>query len=191
MRRWTSLHPGSPVQTYSLDPCIGWLFETSCWRRMERWSPPVLFSWHLTPLAFSRSVELRTQKLKSHLMRTQNLTVLTLERGVGQYIAMHATLTARDLNLANFLPFQSIHLHFFPKPGIGQYIAMHATLTARDLFLANFRPFQSIHLHFFQNLSKVFPLLAVANTGSCVGQQNKIGHPAGCRFQCWVLAEYE
>ena len=37
-----------------------------------------------------------------------------------------------------------------------------------------FLPFQSIHLHCFQNLS-IF---------SCVGLQNKIGHPAGCRFPC-------
>ena len=47
-----------------------------------------------------------------------------------------------------------------------------------------FLPFQSIHLHFFQNLSRFFPVLAVANTGSCAGPQNKIGHPAGCRFLC-------
>ena len=39
-----------------------------------------------------------------------------------------------------------------------------------------FLPFRSIHQHFFQNLSQFFPVLAVANTGSCVGPQNKIGH---------------
>ena len=47
-----------------------------------------------------------------------------------------------------------------------------------------FPPFPSIHLHFFQNLSRFFPVLAVANAGSCVGPQNKIGHSAGCRFPC-------
>ena len=47
-----------------------------------------------------------------------------------------------------------------------------------------FLPFRSIHLHFFQNLSRVFPVLAVANTGSCIGLQNKIRHPAECRFPC-------
>ena len=52
----------------------------------------------------SRSGELRTQKLKSHLMRTQSLKVLPLKPGVGQYIAMHATLTARDFFFANFYP---------------------------------------------------------------------------------------
>ena len=45
-----------------------------------------------------------------------------------------------------------------------------------------FLPFRSIHLHFFQNLSHFFPVLAVANTGSCVGRQIQIGHPVGCRF---------
>ena len=49
-----------------------------------------------------RSGELRTHKLKSHLMRTQSLKVVPLKPGVGQYIAMHATLTARDFFLGNF-----------------------------------------------------------------------------------------
>ena len=40
--------------------------------------------------------ELRTQKVKSHLVRTQSLNVFPLKPGVGQYIAKHATLTARD-----------------------------------------------------------------------------------------------
>ena len=47
--------------------------------------------------------ELRMQKLKFHLI-TQSLKVLSLKPGVGQYIAMHATLTARDFFLANFFP---------------------------------------------------------------------------------------
>ena len=50
-----------------------------------------------------RSGELRTQKLKSHLVRTQRLDVLPLKPGVDQYnIAIHATLTARDFCLAYF-----------------------------------------------------------------------------------------
>ena len=32
-----------------------------------------------------------------------------------------------------------------------------------------FLPFRSVHLHFFQNLSRFFLVLAVSNTGSCVG----------------------
>ena len=68
-----------------------------------------------------RSGELRMQKLKSHLVRTQSLCVLPLKPGVGQYIAIHATLTARDFFLAYFYtfgPFTCIFFqnlsHFFP-----------------------------------------------------------------------------
>ena len=61
----------------------------------------------------------------------------------------------------------------------------------QGFLLCQFLPFRSIHLHFFQNLSRIFPVLAVADSGSCVGPQDKIGHPAGCRFPCWVLAEYK
>ena len=95
-----------------------------------------------------RTGELWTQKLKSHLVRTQSLNVLPLKSGVGQYIAIHVTLTARNFFLA----------YFYPSG-----------------------PFTCI---FFQNLSHFFPVLAVANTGSCVGPQNKIGHPVECRFPC-------
>ena len=86
------------------------------------------------------SGELWTQKLKFHLLKTQSLKVLPLNPGVGHYIAIHATLTARDFFLAHF------------------YLPAHSPA-------------------FFQSLSRVFPLLAVANTGSCVCPQNKIGHP--------------
>ena len=51
--------------------------------------------------------------------------------------------------------------------------------------------FRSIHLHIFQNFSWFLPVLDVANTGSCVGPQNKIGHPAGCRFPCLEPTEYK
>ena len=88
------------------------------------------------------------QKLKSHLLRTQSLKVLPL------------------------------------KPGVGQYIALHATLTARYFFLANLYPSCLFTCIFYLNLSRVFPVLAVANIGSCLGPQNEIGHPAGCRFPC-------
>ena len=76
------------------------------------------------------------------------------------------------------------------KPGVGQHIATHATLTVRNFFLISTLPVHS--LQFFQNLSRFFvPALAVANTGFCVGSQNKTGHPAGCRFPCWVPTEYK
>ena len=52
----------------------------------------------------TRSRELRTLKLKSHLVRTQNLEVLPLKPAVGQYFAKHATFPPRDFFLANFDP---------------------------------------------------------------------------------------
>ena len=67
---------------------------------------------------FTRSGELRTLKLKSHPMRTQSLSVLLLKPRIGQYIAIHATLTARDFFLAYFYP-SLLPVHsssFFPKP---------------------------------------------------------------------------
>ena len=48
--------------------------------------------------------ELQMQKLKSHLLRTQSLNILHLKPGVGQHLAVHATLTARDFFLAYFYP---------------------------------------------------------------------------------------
>ena len=91
-----------------------------------------------------RSGELRTQKLKSHLMKTQSL---------------------------NVLPF---------KPGVGQYIAIHATLTAREFFLAYFYPSSPVTCIFYKPL-RLFLCWLWLTHGSCVGPQNKIGHPAGCQ----------
>ena len=69
------------------------------------------------------------------------------------------------------------------KPGVGQYIAMHATLTARDYSLLVSNLPIDLPACFPKPLPSVF-VLAVANTGSCLGPQNKIGHPAGCGFPC-------
>ena len=43
----------------------------------------------------SRSGVLQAQKLKTHLLRTYSSKVLPLKPGVGQNIALHASLTAR------------------------------------------------------------------------------------------------
>ena len=46
----------------------------------------------------------------------------------------------------------------------------------------------TLPVHSSSFFPQIFPdfsaVLAVANTGSCVGPQNKIGHPAGCMFPC-------
>ena len=98
------------------------------------------------------SGELRTQKLKSHAMRTPGLKVFLL------------------------------------KPWVGQYIAMHATFTARDFFLTNFYPSGPFTCIFSRNLSRVFPVLAVTNTGPCVGPRNKLGPRSPCWMQVPVLS---
>ena len=62
-----------------------------------------------------RNGELQTQKLKSHLVRTQSLNVLPLKPGVGQCIVIHATLIARDFFLAYFYT-SGPSTCIFPKP---------------------------------------------------------------------------
>ena len=79
------------------------------------------FVWSLVwvcvvPYLHPRSGELRTQKSKSQLLRrAQNLKVLPLKPGVGQYIAIHATLTARNFFLANVYPSGPFTCICFPK----------------------------------------------------------------------------
>ena len=71
------------------------------------WSFHLCISFWKSPSALIYSPcsgELRTQKLKSHLVRTQSLNVLPLKPGVGQYTATHAPLIARDFFLAYFYP---------------------------------------------------------------------------------------
>ena len=58
----------------------------------------------LCPTARPRSGELRTQKLKSHPVKPKSLNFLPLKPGVDKYIAIHATLTARDFFLAYSYP---------------------------------------------------------------------------------------
>ena len=47
-----------------------------------------------------------------------------------------------------------------------------------------FLHFRSIHPHFFQHLSRFLLCWLWLAHGFCVGSQNKMGHPAGCRFPC-------
>ena len=58
--------------------------------------------------------------------------------------------------------------------------------------LPYFYPSSPFACIFFQNLSRFFFLCWLWLThGSCVGPQNKMGHPTGCRFPCRVPAEYK
>ena len=122
-------------------------YEIKYTRQQKKFDTLMLSGWLQLTMQAPRIGELRTQKLKSHLVRTQSLNVLPLKSGVGQYIAIHETLIARNFFLA----------YFYPSG-----------------------PFTCI----FSKTSQFFPVLAEANTGSCVGPQNKLGHPVGCRFPC-------
>ena len=110
-------HQGRMSRVYKpLDNCVVQYLT------MHRWIYNIVFSdrFSCTP----RSGELRTQKLKSHLARTQSLSILPLKTGVG-------------------------HTCYAYCQGFLSCLFLH---------------FRSIHLHFFQNISQLFPVLAVANT---------------------------
>ena len=124
--------------------------KSSCFVILDKYKVIIIVFSVFSNIAFSpvipRSGELRMQKLKSHLVRTQSLNVLPL------------------------------------KSGVGQYIAMHATLTARDFFLSYFYPSSPVTCIFFQNFSRFLLCWLWLTHVSCVGPQNKIGHPAEGRF---------
>ena len=92
---------------------------------------------------------------------------------VDQNMALYASLSARNTCLADFCLPGSFNFIFFPNPSVYSHASCQGFLPCQ------FLPFRSIHLHIlFQNLSRAFPVLVVANTGSCMGPWNKIGHPA-------------
>ena len=61
-------------------------------------------------------------------------------------------------------------------------IYSHACFTNCQGFLADLYPPGPFTCIFSPNLSRVFPVLAVANTGSCMELQNKIGY-AACGYR--------
>ena len=85
---------GSRIRTAKSSPKLALVFRRAA----------ILVS---VPVLTSRSGELRMQKLKSHLVRTQSLNVLPFKPRVDQYIAIHATLTTRDFFLISALPVHS------------------------------------------------------------------------------------
>ena len=100
-------HTGSHSPNDMFITVINW----AKWRSV----PGLTWLWPSAPLATFTTLscyqscpcswKLRTQKLKTHLVRTRSLNVLPFKPGVGQYIAIHATLTAREeLFLAYFYP---------------------------------------------------------------------------------------
>ena len=85
------------------------------------------------PLLQPCSGELRTQKLKSHLVRTQSLNILPLKPGVGHSIAIHATHNARDFFLAYFYPSGPFTCIFSKPLPIFPVLAVTNTCSCVDL----------------------------------------------------------
>ena len=67
-------------------------------------------------LSTSCSGELRTQKLKSHLVRTQSLNVLPLKPGVGQFIWPYMLRLLPGISSLLISTFPVHSPAFFPKP---------------------------------------------------------------------------
>ena len=74
------------------------------------------------------------------------------------------------------------------KPGVGLNTAKHASFTARDFFLQLISTLPVHSTAFFQNLSQVFPVLSVANMGSCEGLQNKTDNPVFVLLYLWACS---
>ena len=79
---------------------------------------------------------------------------------------------------------ENAELTRFPFKAWSRSVYSHTCYTYCHAFLLGlFIPFRSIHLLFFSPKSPpIFHALAVANTGSYVGLQNKIGHHTRCRL---------
>ena len=76
-----------------------------------------------------------------------------------------------------------VHRVTVKKEGKSRSVYSHTCYAYFQGFLpCLFLPSRSIHLHFVQNLSRFLLCWLLLTHGSCVGPQNKIGHPAGCRF---------
>ena len=85
------------------------------------------------------------------------------------------------LALGPLLSVENFELKGSPVKACSRSLYSHACYAfCQECIPCSFLPSRSIHLHFFPNLSRVVPVLAVANVGSCVGLQNEIGHPARC-----------
>ena len=72
------------------------------------------------------------------------------------------------------------------KPGVGQYVDIHA-MRIRLLPGISSLPISTLPVHspeFFPTLSRFFLCWLWLTHGTCVGPQNRIGHPAGGRFPC-------
>ena len=105
--------------------------------------------------------------------------------------ALHDQVTMPTLHCQVVVPVVSISHYTASTPlsspfkACSRSVYSHTCYAYCQGFLPCLLPsFRTIHQLFFQNLSRFLFLSSVANTGSCVGPQTKIGHPAGWRFPC-------
>ena len=105
------------IVTYTFIYNIYYIFSYhACIVTSNRYGIQYSFMLHRTQnVRTPRRWELRTQKLKFHLLKRHNFKDLSVKHEAGQYKATHATLTARDFFLANFYPFRPFTCIFFPK----------------------------------------------------------------------------
>ena len=97
-------------------------------------------------------------------------------RVVQQWVAAHTEIKVP--------PGENTELKCSPSKAWSRSVYSHTCYTCCQGFLPwLFLPFRSIHLHCWQNLSWFFPVLAVANTGSCAGPQATL-LDAGPRVEC-------
>ena len=123
VRSWLNIGPVVCLHTcvieYALNertymPLGGIILRRYLWRSL--WSLRLLACQMIVIVGDSgpRSGELRTRKIKSHLLRSQSLKILPLKPGVSLCIkAIHATLTARNFVLTNFYPTGPVACIFF------------------------------------------------------------------------------
>ena len=124
----SSLNPPTPTPIKPPHPFVliwtrratGVHMSTTPGRRAEKERIDVYISTNFTGAAcycvfVPRSGVLRTQKLKTRLLRTQSSKLLPFKPGTGPYITMHARPTARDFFRAYFYP-SGPFACIFPKP---------------------------------------------------------------------------
>ena len=87
---------------------------------------------------------------------------------------------------------ENVEFKHFPFKALNRSVHSHTCYAYCQGFLpCLFLSFRSTHLHFFQNFSQFLLCWLWLTHGSCVSLQNKIGHPARCRFPCWVPVDYK
>ena len=171
--------------------CLFWSEPPQVWGLLESGSWQYLSWWKHMTYSVTHPPDVRGPLVLSGLARRGCLDTQVIRKrsrlggggtlwGWGHLcIFIHYFFSSKDIDTGptdrrtqklktNLLRTQSSKISPF-KPGAGTYIAMHATPVARDSFLANFYPYGPFTWIFFQKLSRVFPVLTVANTGSCVG----------------------